>query len=511
LGHWYSRWILYLALCVSLQWAGGAFQSGFGANPDEPAHYVTGLMVRDYIAQFFPSSPIAFAKNYYLHYPEVAFGHWPPMFYALEAAWMLLAPVSYRSLLLLMAALTATTALALDRLARGGYLAGVLFIALPITQTYSSSIMAEAPLALFSLLAIIALIRFLEKETLSGALLFGVFASLAILTKPSGWAITIVPAVALLLMRSPGRLLSTRLWISAAMVGVLCVPYYVLTLKMARAGMEGRSITWSRTSQALLEYLQRTPDMVGIVLMVLAACGFLCKVALPLRKRNVTPHWAVIAALFGATLVFHAVVPTTAEPRKNFMALAAIVLFAIAGAEWIAQSKWPSTALIVLAVFASRAFAIAHREPSRFAAAAEYVIARADCQRTVSLVSSPTPGGEGAFIAEIASRERRRPERFVLRASKQLEHSTWNGLDYRPFYTSPEQMRAALDRIPVGLLVMDSGVLRPHEETLRQMLVADAPDWEEIYSVSGITIYRRKKDLTQQPVLVQIDLSDKLP
>jgi len=91
LGRWLSRWIFYFCCSAALQWVAGAFRSGFGANPDEPAHYVTGLMVRDYVAQLLPGSPIAFAQNYYLHYPAVAFGHWPPMFYVLQALWTLAA------------------------------------------------------------------------------------------------------------------------------------------------------------------------------------------------------------------------------------------------------------------------------------------------------------------------------------------------------------------------------------------------------------------------------------
>jgi len=103
--------------------------------------------------------------------------------------------------------------------------------------------MAEALLALFSLLSLAALIRFLENETLSGAVLFGLLASAAILTKASGLALAVVPVVSLLLTRNPRRLLSPRLCVSAVLVGILCVPYYLLTLKMVRAGMSGKPRT----------------------------------------------------------------------------------------------------------------------------------------------------------------------------------------------------------------------------------------------------------------------------
>jgi hypothetical protein len=52
--------------------------------------------------------------------------------------------------------------------------------------------------------------------------------------------------------------------------------------------------------------------------------------------------------------------------------------------------------------------------------------------------------------------------------------------------------------------------LQPHEETLRAMLDANAGDWERIYSASRIEIYRRKQELTNQPIHIEMDLKDKL-
>ena len=39
-----------LRIIVTLQILGGAYASGFGGSADEPAHLVTALMVRDFIA-----------------------------------------------------------------------------------------------------------------------------------------------------------------------------------------------------------------------------------------------------------------------------------------------------------------------------------------------------------------------------------------------------------------------------------------------------------------------------
>lgn len=79
--------ILIFAFVVAMQALGGAYGSDFANHPDEPAHFVTGLMVHDYLVDALGSPPKAFASAYYAHYPKVAFGHWPPAYYAIQAAW----------------------------------------------------------------------------------------------------------------------------------------------------------------------------------------------------------------------------------------------------------------------------------------------------------------------------------------------------------------------------------------------------------------------------------------
>ena len=52
-----------LGLVVTLQVLGGAYASGFGGYPDEPAHLVTSLMVRDFLAGLDFRHPWQFPSN----------------------------------------------------------------------------------------------------------------------------------------------------------------------------------------------------------------------------------------------------------------------------------------------------------------------------------------------------------------------------------------------------------------------------------------------------------------
>lgn len=102
--------LVIFAIVVNLQIASNAYRSEFGGYPDEPAHYVTSLMVRDYIAQFHFSHPTNFAEDYYAHYPKVAFGHWPPLLYVVQGLWMLIFSPSRTSVLLELALLSTVLA-----------------------------------------------------------------------------------------------------------------------------------------------------------------------------------------------------------------------------------------------------------------------------------------------------------------------------------------------------------------------------------------------------------------
>src|SRR5436190_12255207 len=150
----------FLVIIVLMQLWSGTYRSEFAGYPDEGAHYVTGLMVHDYIVGGRLASIENFAKNYYLHYPKVSIGHWPPFFYLVQAAWTLVFPSSRASLLLLMACITVIAAFALYRTVASemgeitGIAAGLFFISLPVTQESTGMVMADALVAMLAFLAV---------------------------------------------------------------------------------------------------------------------------------------------------------------------------------------------------------------------------------------------------------------------------------------------------------------------------------------------------------------------
>src|SRR5205085_1013141 len=137
--------------------------------------------------QGFPASPMRFAENYYLHYPKVAFGHWPPFFYLVDAGWMLLFSESRHSMLALITVLTASVAFVLYKLVARytapiyGLWAAVIYLMLPAVLAQMTMLMTEPLLNLTGLLALRSLANHLQSNERSDAIWFGVWASSCIL------------------------------------------------------------------------------------------------------------------------------------------------------------------------------------------------------------------------------------------------------------------------------------------------------------------------------------------
>ena len=74
------------------QWLNGAWQADLAGDPDEAAHAVTSLMVRDYLTDVAPRNPLSYAQDYYKHFPKVALGHYPPGYYLISSLVLLPSP-----------------------------------------------------------------------------------------------------------------------------------------------------------------------------------------------------------------------------------------------------------------------------------------------------------------------------------------------------------------------------------------------------------------------------------
>ena len=470
---------LFLVVVV-LQNLSGAYQAEFGGYPDEPAHYVTSVMVRDYLAGGKFSAPMQFASNYYKAYPKVAFGHWPPLLYAVQGVWMLVFSESRASVLIELALTTTIAAFLLFLIAArhfgtgAGVLSSFLLVCLPIVQAYSDEEMAESLLLLTGFAAVIYFYRYLETKRWHHSMWFGIFCSLAILTKGNGWALALVPPIAIVLTRNFAVLKKPSLWIPLPIVAVLCLPWQILTLEMAHRGwVGGEGPNLKYTIDSLWQFAVLLCGLPGWAIAALAIWGIWLRVIRPASFGRVKPFDAVMFALLISIWVFHAVVPAGVEPRKMVNALPAVILFALAGGQWIAKRislvralkltpAWSSPLLagFVALLFTVQTFAIPREQHYGFTEAGRYIEQRPDLNNAVILVSSERDG-EGLLISELMMQDAR-PDHLILRANKMLSVSDWNGNVAKEFCHTPGDIMEFLKRENVRAVVMDTYPPRVH-------------------------------------------------
>ncbi len=484
---------LLLAVVLILQVASGAYHSEFNGYPDESAHYVTSLMVRQYITAPHPGAPVPFAQDYYAHYPKVAFGHWPPLLYVVQAVWMSLFSPARASLLLELALTTTVLAYSVFSQARiwlarrpygtaASVFAGLLVVCIPLIQTYTDEEMSETLLALTCFWSAIYFVRYLDSGRWQDNCLFGVLFALAVLTKGSGWLLTLVPPIALLLTRKLRLLLRPPFWLAALIVGATCIPWQLMTMHLVEEGWEGGSRpSVQYTVAALSGFSVRMLQVVGPALLLLAVLGIFAKILLPMFKRPVASAPAVMFSLILADWLFHSLVPAGVEDRKLIMALPALVLFVLAGAVWLAGRlpvpaplrKWRLPVIGALSgiVFCAHTFAIPHEKHEGYIEAARYIESDPTLRKATILVSSES-SGEGPFIAEIAMRQPH-PAGVILRATKVLAHVSFDGDIYQQLFPDAESVFNYLRQRHVQLVVLDTFPHRinfPHDALLRQLV-----------------------------------------
>jgi hypothetical protein len=489
---WRSRLVLlscFLCLVLAIQWRCAAFRADFGGTPDEPAHYITGLMVHDYLAAGAPSGPMAYARSYYQHYPKVALGHWPPFFYVIQAVWELAFGPSRVSLMILMAVIAAALATVLcDAVSReyspgAGICLAVIMITTPAMAEYACMLMAETTMALLVFLAVLAWSSYFEKERWQAAGWFGVWSTLAVLTKGAGIALALLPPFSVLLTRRWSLARRFSFWLPAILVIAFAGPWYLLAPdaqheSVARFG--GIHFLVPRIADTLAAWWR----MLGIVPALASIVGLVAW-GLRFRRGAAGDKCMAAACMLGSTYLCRITVGAW-EARHLLTTLPLLFLFACAPATWLFSVPLRplsrrARALLAGGVTATMAAANIYALPVKaqlgFAEVAQRLGSAPEWRDAVILVCSDATG-EGVLISEVAMRERR-PGHVIERASKVLADVDFMGWHYRSLFRDEDSLLRYLESVPVRVVVIDeAGRKSPHGSLLAQTLRDHPERWE---------------------------------
>ena len=460
-------------------------ESEFGGHPDEASHYVTGLMVFDYLKGHLGEHPLRFAEMYYEFYPKVAIGHFPPGFYVIEAVWFLLFGESTNSVLALQSLSGALIAglVAWLVIAVGGewfvaLSAGALVCTLPLLQRYVGMVMSDSWLSLFCLLSALSFGLYLRRPGYRYSLLFGCLAAATILIKGSGLMLAFVPPISLILTRRYHLFFSRAFWVAALPVVGICGPWMVVTYKITEEGMVQ---AWSLgyLAEAVPYFLLQAYSTLGFALLALTLLGALRSFNGRVATGRVPEFNAVMLALPLGLVVTYALIPVGFEQRYLLPAVGPALFFFAQGVRRVAEMlegrlRQPVPGLVVLIAACVFYFVEIFELPEKGFRGFSPLIARMglpdEGQGKLILVSSDARG-EGALVAGVAARDQR-PRNQVLRGTKVLSTSDWMGRGYELSHESDEALLQFLERKNIDWLVLDNSipterVVKHHEQLSR--------------------------------------------
>ena len=460
-----------LGVALLLQWAGGAYSSEMGHYPDEAGHYITGLMVRDYAAAGFPGNPVTFAERFYVRFPKVTFGYWPPLFHLIMGVWLLPTPDGRASALLLMALIMASAGYVLYRCVRqvAGWACGVpvslLLVLLSISQVLTNAIMADSLVMLMELATAVRIAKWLRTGSNRDALWLGVFAGLSCMAKGNAVAVVFAIPVAIALTRRFDLLRKSEIYAAGLIAVVLSFYWQLQSLSLGRRVSAFSPFSFGAARQSLVFSLEFLYHTLGWVLCAVITLGVILAAGSIRRRVGAWDLWAAMSAVGFSVFVFHIVLPHVVEGRFLLAGIAPLMVFLVPGAGKIASilplakvtARWrvPLVLSCILAIFLGLFFQVSKMPRFGFREAAEWLENHPLAGRRYLIISDSS--GEGGFISEVASRaDRRLSGPFVMRVSKLLVISDWLGNGYRLVYTDPEKALADVEQMGISYIVMDS-------------------------------------------------------
>ena len=487
----------FLLATVALQRLAHAFTDEFGA--DSASHYISGLMVHDYLVAGRFANPVKYLSDFHSHYPLVGIGGWPPLFYFVEALWMVVFSTSRASVLLLSAAMTVATAMTIYFQAwraagvMAGLCAGMVFVLSPLMQDATSDLMLDVPVGLVMLLAMLAWARYLERGTARYSVLFGVLAVAGLLIKGNAGCLALLPPLTVLFGRRFDLLRKIRFWLPVPIVIIGAGPWYFLTYQRPAAGFRF-SAGFEYMSLASQFNLRALSDALGPVVLAIALIGLMRIVVMRSNPRDALGVCAASLAL--SVFLFLIIIPVALQARYLILALPPLLLLATLELNrwrhWLVP-RLRSTALaplvfavLVLSVLRPSTEVPAPRDFGINEAARQVWSARLPGNPSVLLATDAA--AEPSLIAALAMVDPHRPSLFVVRGSRLLGDGGYNNQDYRPRFHDAEGVAAAIDRYAIPLVIL--------------RYPGDPGDWAHIAQVDGLrrsdptrwrTIYRDER------------------
>jgi Dolichyl-phosphate-mannose-protein mannosyltransferase len=448
------------------------------AGMDDPAHFTTGVMVYEYFRHALLSNPMEFARAFYARFPKVALGHWPPVYYGVQAITYAVLGPTIGTARILSAAICFAAAYALFTQVRTlhgvtiGALSASCFLVLPLIQNSSWLVMSDLLVALLMFLAAMSFARFLDAAKPRYAAWFVIWSTLAILTKGSGWALGIFGLIAPFLGRRFSIFRNKWYWIAGITIFVISAPFFWWTQSLqvgypADPANLARGVFAATNRLAILRsFTGLLPFFVFIIAGAAIIPGWI--------KGASTTEFAALGLVI-SQILFLVIFPLTEESRYYMPSVLAILVLFARGLTCFDRT-------FVGVLLAGACFLVCGltkvERVDGYRAVVDSIPYRP--QSVVILLGSDAPG-EGAVVAGRLEHDRDRAG-TLLRGSKVLAKSGWSGDGYQLTFQHREEVLDYLQSVPVRYVVIDQAAAQSPHLKLLEETVRTAP---ELFTLMG--------------------------
>ena len=490
--------LLSLAVVIVVQILSGAYSAEYSGAADEAAHAVTSLMVRDYLLTFPWQNPVDFAVQYYIHYPKVAIGHWPPGYFLAQALWWLVLPPGRMSAMAFNVVTAVAASLLFYPLARRWatpYWAAGVTVVMLLTREMQDAV-SQMMSDLLSLVAALLVMRTLiaAAEKPATRTLAAVVAALALTMAVKPTAVALVPGVLIALLATGAvSEMGRKVLIPAAWAGAGAVPVAVWYISQTDGGFAGL-LRWGGWGTRGPWHIGILPQLAGYGVLAAAIGGM--GIAVWRRRADAV----VLASLLAGMVMTSYLVRAMRESRHWIFAIPLLLLLTlVVRAELVPRTRWAWGIVAVMLFFPYHLY---RQQPLGFEALAGQMPLPARM-----LVSSPSGWSEGCWVATVSFAERR-PGSTIVRATKALADTDWNSRDYKLLASTGDAMDRILDESGVDRVILHDGVAEPrlpHHDALAGWL-STTTRWRPCGQAGEVRAYCRVAPPRYARKPIRIDL-----
>jgi hypothetical protein len=458
-----------------------AYTAGF-SGADEPAHFLNTYFISIYLKSHLGTNPLAFASDFYIHYPKISIGHWPPAYYALLSPLFLFFNATVQNALiinLVISALPAVlVAVALTYLvgARTALLGTFVYAFAPIVLEGYAYFMLDQALATCCVAGALAWYLYASQPGWARSFLFAGLCAFGILLKGNGWLIVLVPIYHIILTSNYRLLKNLNLYAGAIAALVLVVPWYWLTASISADGFNYQP--------GLAYALRALKSNLGFMSMNVGPASFVMAtfaIFVEFKNRALAPaRWSAISvciSLILATLTLQSAVPVDIVDRYLAPALPPFLILVFVGFSHcfnlfsnFGQSISGKVFLFIFTV--SLIFpgfmhlANRHSKPDYRMADISNLYEKSSFNS--AWIIDGTSNAEGSFIAAMAIKDPSL-QNYALRASKLFSDSNFMGSSYKLKFHDDSELVGELKRMGVKYVVVAQGEEKPFPHSIQLM------------------------------------------